>query len=220
MQLCNSPLPWVLALVWVIFQLFPVEGGGAITGPFKIQALLKLASLVTTTFWTLNLEGQIHQQSCDARILISLKQTLDFKRKFISKRLCIRVNSEIYDKHLPHRNCLMDQNHVVKIADFGLSQKMFLQDYYRCKCNDTSIEFCSQTLQCTAVILKLCNAGGKRVMQSQFGGCPLSRSSTTSESPALAKKCTKTPGRYQINWDRKCWAHIVQSSALTLAESI
>ena len=25
----------------------------------------------------------------------------------------------------------MDQNHVVKIADFGLSQKMFLQDYYR-----------------------------------------------------------------------------------------
>ena len=25
----------------------------------------------------------------------------------------------------------MDQNHVVKIADFGLSQIMFLQDYYR-----------------------------------------------------------------------------------------
>ena len=25
----------------------------------------------------------------------------------------------------------MDQNHQVKIADFGLSQKMFLQDYYR-----------------------------------------------------------------------------------------
>eukprot|EP00090_Calanus_glacialis_P001913 TRINITY_DN11429_c0_g1_i1.p1 TRINITY_DN11429_c0_g1~~TRINITY_DN11429_c0_g1_i1.p1 ORF type:complete len:925 (-),score=149.21 TRINITY_DN11429_c0_g1_i1:197-2971(-) len=34
-------------------------------------------------------------------------------------------------RDLASRNCLMDQNHVVKIADFGLSQKMFLQDYYR-----------------------------------------------------------------------------------------
>ena len=32
---------------------------------------------------------------------------------------------------LASSNCLMDQNHVVKIADFGLSQIMFLQDYYR-----------------------------------------------------------------------------------------
>jgi len=34
-------------------------------------------------------------------------------------------------RDLASRNCLMDHNHVVKIADFGLSQKMFLQDYYR-----------------------------------------------------------------------------------------
>ena len=34
-------------------------------------------------------------------------------------------------RDLATRNCLMDNNHVVKIADFGLSQKMFLQDYYR-----------------------------------------------------------------------------------------
>ena len=30
-------------------------------------------------------------------------------------------------RDLASRNCLMDQNCVVKIADFGLSQKMFLQ---------------------------------------------------------------------------------------------
>ena len=119
------------------------------------------------------------------------KSETNFEVHFKKVLSFIRVNLEIYDKHLPRRNCLMDQNHVVKIADFGLSQKMFLQDYYRCRCNDTSIEFCSQTLQCTGVILKLCNAGGKRAMRSQFGGCPLSRSSTTSESLALAKKCKK-----------------------------
>ena len=34
-------------------------------------------------------------------------------------------------RDLASRNCLMDQNYGVKIADFGLSQKMFLQDYYR-----------------------------------------------------------------------------------------
>ena len=34
-------------------------------------------------------------------------------------------------RDLASRNCLMDHNCGVKIADFGLSQKMFLQDYYR-----------------------------------------------------------------------------------------
>ena len=44
----------------------------------------------------------------------------------------MNLSIEMNEKHLTGRNCLMDQNHVVKIADFGLSQKMFLQDYYRC----------------------------------------------------------------------------------------
>jgi len=34
-------------------------------------------------------------------------------------------------RDLATRNCLMDERNVVKIADFGLSHKMFLQDYYR-----------------------------------------------------------------------------------------
>lgn len=34
-------------------------------------------------------------------------------------------------RDLATRNCLIDDAMVVKIADFGLSQKMYLQDYYK-----------------------------------------------------------------------------------------
>lgn len=34
-------------------------------------------------------------------------------------------------RDLATRNCLIDDSMVVKIADFGLSQKMYLQDYYK-----------------------------------------------------------------------------------------
>lgn len=34
-------------------------------------------------------------------------------------------------RDLASRNCLMDNFGSVKIADFGLSQKIYLQDYYR-----------------------------------------------------------------------------------------
>ena len=36
-------------------------------------------------------------------------------------------------RDLASRNCLMDNYGNVKIADFGLSQKIYLQDYYRLK---------------------------------------------------------------------------------------
>jgi len=34
-------------------------------------------------------------------------------------------------RDLATRNCLIDENMTVKIADFGLSQKIYLQDYYK-----------------------------------------------------------------------------------------
>ena len=62
-----------------------------------------------------------------AKLKLALKQIPDIEIGAVitSMQLCNFVNISVL------RNCLMDQNHVVKIADFGLSQKMFLQDYYR-----------------------------------------------------------------------------------------
>jgi serine/threonine protein kinase len=34
-------------------------------------------------------------------------------------------------RDLASRNCLLDHHGQVKIADFGLSQKVYLQEYYR-----------------------------------------------------------------------------------------
>lgn len=39
-------------------------------------------------------------------------------------------------RDLASRNCLIDENMVVKIADFGLSHKIYLQDYYKGDEND------------------------------------------------------------------------------------
>lgn len=39
-------------------------------------------------------------------------------------------------RDLATRNCLINDDMVVKIADFGLSQKMYLQDYYKGNDND------------------------------------------------------------------------------------
>lgn len=39
-------------------------------------------------------------------------------------------------RDLATRNCLIDENMVVKIADFGLSHKIYLQDYYKGDEND------------------------------------------------------------------------------------
>jgi receptor tyrosine kinase len=39
-------------------------------------------------------------------------------------------------RDLATRNCLIDDNMVVKIADFGLSHKIYLQDYYKGDEND------------------------------------------------------------------------------------
>ena len=62
-----------------------------------------------------------------AKLKLVVKQIPDIEigAEITSMQLCNYVNISVL------RNCLMDQNHVVKIADFGLSQKMFLQDYYR-----------------------------------------------------------------------------------------
>ena len=62
-----------------------------------------------------------------AKLKLAVKQIPDIEIGAVitSMQLCNFVNISVL------RNCLMDQNHVVKIADFGLSQKMFLQDYYR-----------------------------------------------------------------------------------------
>jgi len=51
--------------------------------------------------------------------------------KQIASGLVYLSERKFVHRDLATRNCLMDQNLTVKIADFGLSQKMFLQDYYR-----------------------------------------------------------------------------------------
>ena len=50
-----------------------------------------------------------------------------------------RINSFLFQfsdrkfvhRDLASRNCLLDHHGQVKIADFGLSQKVYLQEYYR-----------------------------------------------------------------------------------------
>jgi receptor tyrosine kinase len=53
----------------------------------------------------------------------------------ISKQVCNGLvylsDRKFVHRDLASRNCLMDNYGAVKIADFGLSQKIYLQDYYR-----------------------------------------------------------------------------------------
>ena len=70
---------------------------------------------ILSLFWTVYLR-KVEQLNIAKQILSGLIYLSD--RKFVHRDLA-------------SRNCLMDHNCGVKIADFGLSQKMFLQDYYR-----------------------------------------------------------------------------------------
>ena len=73
-------------------------------------------------------------------------------------------------RDLASRNCLMDQNCVVKIADFGLSQKMFLQ----VSCDWLS-RGCSPLIGCCRT-----TTAGTRATPSPSDGCRWSQSFTTS----------------------------------------
>ena len=63
-------------------------------------------------------------------IKMSHVEQLSVSKQILSGMIYLSDRKFVH-RDLASRNCLMDQNYGVKIADFGLSQKMFLQDYYR-----------------------------------------------------------------------------------------
>lgn len=54
----------------------------------------------------------------------------------IAAGMCYLSEKKFVHRDLATRNCLIDDNMLVKIADFGLSQKIYLQDYYKGDEND------------------------------------------------------------------------------------
>lgn len=56
--------------------------------------------------------------------LLSISQQIASGMVYLSERKFVH-------RDLATRNCLIDENMIVKIADFGLSHKIYLQDYYK-----------------------------------------------------------------------------------------
>lgn len=75
--------------------------------PFNTQNKFEVAHIELTHFDLLNIAFQISS----GMVYLS-------ERKFVHRDLATR-------------NCLIDDNMTVKIADFGLSHKIYLQDYYK-----------------------------------------------------------------------------------------
>ncbi|ODN04404.1 Tyrosine-protein kinase transmembrane receptor Ror2 [Orchesella cincta] len=77
------------------------------------------------TINTLSSNGDVWR---DTRL--SHREMLGIARQVSSGMVYLSDRSFVH-RDLATRNCLIDETMVVKIADFGLSQKIYLQDYYK-----------------------------------------------------------------------------------------
>lgn len=79
-------------------------------------------------------QQQVHQQQ-QQRADLSHQSLLIIAQQ-ISAGMMYLSDRKFVHRDLATRNCLIDENMVVKIADFGLSHKIYLQDYYKGDEND------------------------------------------------------------------------------------
>lgn len=78
---------------------------------------------------------QQHHQSLIMRDQLSHRDLLNFAHQIAAGMLYLSEQKFVH-RDLATRNCLIDDNMTVKIADFGLSHKIYMQDYYKGDCND------------------------------------------------------------------------------------
>lgn len=97
-------------------------------GRGDLNEYLRSSSPSTTTTSNLKFNNQFNNDDNKSKLsnmdLINIAIQISSGMVYLSDRKFVH-------RDLATRNCLINDNMIVKIADFGLSQKIYLQDYYK-----------------------------------------------------------------------------------------